>query len=184
MLSDLQVNEPVNSPTIFDPSNVFVKIAEETFSEIIKKILLSEADKQKYSFIISTENLDIMNKIISKTPNTFNDIEDSIKEIIKDGKINSNDIPQLIILVQRIYQVLYNIKNYKLDSIKISDITSKILKFIIYILVEKKKIKIEKQNEEEFFRQTNLLIDSCISLLSFPKSIKVKGCWKSIFCGN
>ena len=111
-------------------------------------------------------------------PKSIDYLEDFGKIIIKDGKINSNDIPQLIILVQRIYQVLYNIKNYKLDSIKISDITSKILKFIIHILVEKKKIKIEKQNEEEFFRQTNLLIDSCISLLSFPKSIKVKGCFR------
>ena len=169
------------SNTTIDPSNVAVTIIKETFVELIKKILLSDEEKKKYSITLTSENLDVINKIISLTPNTFNDIEKAIKDIISDGKINSNDVPQLIVLVQRVYHVIYELKNTKFDSKKRAEISANVIKFIIHVLVEERKIKIEKANEEEFYKQTNLLIDSCVSLLSFPKSIKTKGCLKGLF---
>jgi hypothetical protein len=48
-------------------------------------------------------------------------------------------------------------------------------------MVLERKIKVEKENEEEFYKETDILIDSCVSLLSFPKSIKTKGCIKRFF---
>lgn len=177
-----EVKTEETKTTTLDPSaNIIVTMIEYSLSDIIKNILLSDEQKKKYSIIIDEENIAIINKVISLTPNTFNDIEKSVKEVIKDGKINTNDIPQLIILVQRIYQVVYEIKNTKFDTTKRAEITSKILKFIIHVLVQERKIKIEKNEEEEFFKQTDLLIDSCVGLLSFPKTIKTKGCLKSLF---
>ena len=154
---------------------------EETFVEIITKLLLNEELKNKYTIILSNINIDIISKIISQSPYLFNEFEKSIKEIIKDGKINSSDIPQLIILVQQIYQSLYNLKNLKLDSNKRTELTSNIFKFLILILIKERKIIIDENNEENFLKVTYLLIDSCISLLSFSKIIKTKGCVKSIF---
>ena len=154
---------------------------EETFVEIITKLLLNEELKNKYTIILSNINIDIISKIISQSPYLFNEFEKSIKEIIKDGKINSSDIPQLIILVQQIYKSLYNLKNLNLDSNKRTELTSNIFKFLILILIKERKIIIDENNEENFLKVTYLLIDSCISLLSFSKIIKTKGCVKSIF---
>lgn len=173
--------EETKTSTVDQSANIVVTMIEYSLSDIIKNILLSDEQKKKYSIIINDENIAIINKIISLTPNTFNDIETSVKEIIKDGKINTSDIPQLIILVQRIYQVIYELKNTKFDAIKRAEISSKVLKFIIHVLVEERKIKIQKEDEEKFFKETDILIDSCVSLLSFPKSIKTKKCLKSIF---
>ena len=167
-----------------DPSNILINPIEETFVDLIKKIILNDELKKKFVLVINEETLSIVNKIMSLTPNTFTDIENSIKEIVKDKKIDSNDIPQLIILLQTLYQVIYGIKNTQFDVSKIAEITASILKFLITILVEEKKININKDDKEYFYKYSFILIDSCVSLLSFSKSIKQKGCWKSIFCGN
>ena len=164
-----------------DARNVAVNLIEETFVELIKKIFINEEFKKKYTIFINEENLNIINKIISQTPNIFNDIEKSIKEIINDGKINSNDVPQLIILVQIIYQVVYNINDSNINSSKRIEFTANILKFLIKVLVIERKINIEKDKEDEFYKQTDLLIDSCVSLLNYSKAIKPKSCLKSLF---
>jgi len=162
-------------------NNEIVNMIEYNLTDIVKNILANDEQKKQYSIIFNEELLCIINKIISLTPNTFNDIETSVKEVIKDGQINTNDIPQLITIVQKIYQVIYEIKNNKFDSAKRVLVTSNILKFIIYILVQERKLTIQKDAEEEFFKKTNLLIDSCVSLLSFPKIIKPKSFFKSFF---
>ena len=186
MLESSEINSDTlavkSNSTAFDQSNIIVKILEDTLLDFIKKIIVDEELKKKYTIVLNDEVLDIINKILSKTPNTFNDIEKSIKEVISDGKINSSDIPQLIILVQSIYQVIYTIKNTKFDEVKIVDVTGKIIKFVIRILVEERKIKVDENNKEVFFKQTDLLVDSCVSLLIFPKTIKPKSCLQSIFC--
>ena len=159
-------------------STYFVK---QTFVELITKLLLNEELKNKYALILSEDNINIITKIISQTPDIFNNFEKSIEEVIKDGKINSSDVPQLISLVQQIYKGLYNLKNIKIKSDIRGDITSSVLKFLILVMIKERKIIIDKNNEEEFYKLTYLLIDSCVSLLSFSKIIKTKGCVKSIF---
>jgi hypothetical protein len=169
------------SKSTIDPSNVIIQVIEETFLEIIKKIIVDEEEKNKYTIILNDDVINIINKIISQIPNKLNDIEKSLKEVIKDGKINVSDIPELIILVQSIYQVLYHVKDIKIDDKKRADITARVLKLLIHILVEERKIKVDKNKKELFYKETDLLIDSCVSLLVFPKIIKSKTCFNSIF---
>jgi hypothetical protein len=96
------------------------------------------------------------------------DIEKATIQIIKDSKIDSKDIPNLIVVIQRIYQFIYSLKNVKFDAKKRADITGTSLKYILHLLVLERKIKIDEEKQEEFFTQTDALIDSCIGLLSFP----------------
>ena len=136
------------------------------------------------SFEIPKDVFNIINFIISLTPNTLNDIEKAVREIIKDNKVGSKDIPQFIIIVQRIHQIVYEIrynKVYKVYSKERGQLTSFVFKFLIHVLVLEKKIQIEEALQEEFLNDFNLLIDSCVSLLLFGKQIKRKGCFRSLF---
>lgn len=179
-MSEPVVIEPANIEGT-DASNIVINIVEKTFVDFIKIALLDDQIKNKLLIKLTPEMINIINKIISLTPNTFTDIEKASTEIIKDGKIDSKDIPQLIIIVQRIYQVIYNLKDMKLDSKKCSEITSTILKFIVHLLVSERKIKIDQDKQAEFLKDFDVLIDSCVGLLIFPKTIKVKGCFEKIF---
>ena len=102
-------------------------------------------------------------------------------ETIKDGKIDSKDIPNLIIIIQSLYQFIYSLKDVKFDAKKRADITASSLKVILRLLVLERKIKIDEENQEEVLSQINTLIDSCISLLNYSKSLKPKRCLKKIF---
>jgi hypothetical protein len=163
-----------------DASNIIVNIIEETFIDLVKKSLENEDIKNKISIKLTSEITSIINNIISITPNTLTDIEKAVVEIIKDGKIDSKDIPNIIVVIQRIYQFIYSLKSIKLDAKKRADITGELIKYLIHILVLERKIKIEQDKQSEFLTQTNILIDSCVDLLSYSKSLKTKGCLKKI----
>ena len=106
----------------------------------------------------------------------MNEIEKVIIEIVKNNKIDTNDIPNLIILIQKLYELIYNSKKVKYDTKTISNICGNTLKFIIYIMVEERKIKIDEDKKSEFLVLTDKLIDSCISLLILPKVLKGTSC--------
>ena len=191
-MAELESNEKitehksdVTEPTITSPSepttNIVSNILEQTFIDLVKKSLENEETKKKIAIPITPEVISIINSIISLTPNTLTDIEKAAIEIIKDGKIDSKDIPNLIIVIQSLYQFIYSLKNTKFDAKKRADVTSSSLKYIFHLLVLERKIKIDEDKQSEFFTQMDALIDSCISLLSYSKNLKTKGCFKKIF---
>lgn len=161
--------------------NIIVNMIELSFIDLIKKSLENEEIKNKITIKLTPELINVINSIISLTPNTLTDIEKASIEIIKDGKIDSKDIPNLIVVIQRIYQFIYSLKNMKLDAKKRADITSELLKYLVHLLVLERKIKIDEEKQSEFLKQTDILIDSCVNLLSFSKTLKAPGCLKKIF---
>jgi hypothetical protein len=195
-----QVVTPEPTPTI-DASNIIVNIVEETLIDLVKKSLEKEEMKinikgsysdtadiviqcvDKVTITLTPEIISIIDNIITLTPNILTDIEKTAIEIIKDGKIDSKDIPNLIVVVQQIYQFIYSLKSIKLDAKKRAHITAEILKYIIHLLVLERKIKFDEDPAKifEFYAQINALIDSCISLLSYSKSLKTKGCLRKLF---
>ena len=152
---------------------VILKTLSDIFLDFIKNNSDSNVGLSAY--------IDILNKIINVTPNFLYDIEKSLLEVIKDGKIDSNDIPSLILLIQKLYETIYRIKDVKLDSKTRTVICSEALKIIVYFLITERRIKIDEANSALFLEQINLLIDSCVGLLSFSQTLKVKGCFDSLF---
>ena len=176
---------PLQEPFLESPSERVeignLPLVEATLIDLVKKSLENEDIKNKISVSITPEVTSIINNIISLTPETLTDIEKAAVEIIKDGKIDSKDIPHLIIVIQRIYQFIYSLKLSKLDTKKRADMTSTLLKYLLRLLVLERKINIDENKKAEFFAQADALIESCISLLSYSTSLKTKGCFKKLF---
>ena len=157
--------------TVIDP-NLEVKMIIES--------LVSYECKTKLNIQLDEKTQSIINKVLKISPGFLNEIETVFIEIVKDNKIDSNDIPNLIVLVQKLYELIYKAKDIHLDSKKTADACGTLLKFIVHKLVEERKIKIDEANQDAFFALTDKLIDSCVSLLSFPKLVKGAGCLKKI----
>jgi hypothetical protein len=162
-------------------AGIVSNIIEQTFIDLVKKSLENEEMKKQISISLTPEHISIINNIISLSPNTLTDIEKSVVEIIKDGKIDSKDVPNLVVIIQTIYQFIYSLKNTKFDTKKRADVTATTLKYILRLLVLERKIKIDEDKQTAFFTQTDLLIDSCIGLLSYSKTLQTKGCLKKLF---
>ena len=135
-MSDTIGLEPEKVNTI-DSSNVILEISEKTLLILVNESLSSEEIKNKLSIKLTSQDISFISKIISLTPDALNDVEKALNDIIKDGKIDSKDIPQFIVIIQRIYQIIYN---FKLDSKKCMEMTSTILKYIVHLLVLERKI--------------------------------------------
>ena len=168
------IKEEVTNVAKEEATNVVLKTISDLFLEFIKT-------SNNSKIVLSKESIDILNKIINLTPNFLDDVEKSLLEVIKDGKIDSNDLPHLILLIQKLYETIYKIKDMKLDSKTRTVICSEALKNIAYFLIKERRIPIDEENSDLLLEQINTLIDSCVGLLSFSKSIKVKGCLKSLF---
>lgn len=130
---------------------------------------------------VSPDAIHFISNVISLTPSTMTAIEVAIISIIQDGKIDSKDIPQLIIVVQQIYQYIYSLKNAKFDFAQRCELTSTTLKYIIKMLVLERKIKINPDTQAQVLHDIDALIDSCIGLLRYAKTIKPPSCFKKMF---
>ena len=148
--------------------------------KMILETLVAYESKRKLNIQLDEKTQAIINKVLKISPGFLNEIETVFIEIVKDNKIDSNDIPNLIVLVQKLYELIYKAKDIRLDSEKTAKACGTVLKFTVHKLVEERKIKIDEANQDAFFALTDKLIDSCVSLLSFPKLVKGAGCLKKI----
>ena len=149
--------------------------------KMILETLVAYECKTKLNIQLDDKTKDIIAKVLQFSPGFLNEIESVLIEIVKDNKIDSNDVPNLILLVQKLYELIYKAKNIRLDGEKTAELCGTLLKFMVHKLVEERKIKIDEANQDAFLALADKLIDSCVSLLSFPKLVKGAGCLKKIF---
>jgi len=177
------MSEPIVLDTpVVDPSNVSLGLSgEQALIDLVKIAIINEDIKNKISIKLTPDIINLINNIIKLSPGSLNDIEKSVKDVIKDGKIDTKDVPNLIVIIQSLYRIIYSIKTTKFDSKKRAEATSTTLKFIIHLLVLERKIEIPEEKQSEFLSNIDILIDNCCELLSLSKLIKTKGCFKKLF---
>jgi len=179
---------------IITPDQIVNEIKEEIEQEIKEKIdevitvkipmnlvdLVKEEIKQK-THILNKEYIDILNSLVGKSPKLLNDIEHAMFEITKDGKIDSNDIPFLITIIQKLYEFMFSLKIGKMPTEKRAAICAEIIKFVVVVLIKERRIKVDINKQDVFIAQINALMDSCVSLLSLQSNLLSKGCCSCFF---
>lgn len=179
-MTDVAIVDASLCDTNNEPQNVIVEQNVQTLSEILLGIFKKDKIKE-LSVLLNKESVSILIKILDSTPELFDDIEKTLVEIVKDNKIDSSDLPNLIILIQKLYEFIHKIKDMKLDNKKRAEFCSEILKYIVHILIVERKIRVDEDKQALFIELTNKLIDSCVGLLFLNKTLKGKGCLKHIF---
>jgi fused signal recognition particle receptor len=148
----------------------------ELFLDIIKKYDEKNTDADNYfnkmNIQINKEIIEFIQKMIIKTPTLLNEIEKLLIEVIKDNKIDSNDIPTFILIIQILYERVFNQKNFQMDQLKRSEFCLKTLQMFIYIFIEERKIVIDNDKKNDFLLQMNKLSESCINLLHFSNVLE------------
>jgi hypothetical protein len=179
---------------LLDEVSILTEIKEDIKEKIQEKIdevitiqvpknlieLVKEEIKQK-THILNKEYIDILNSLVSISPNLLNDIEKAMFEIMKDGKIDSNDIPFLITIIQKLYEFMFSLKIEKMSTEKRSAICAEVIKFIVHVLIKERRIKVDPSKQDAFLSQFNALMDSCVSLLSLQSELISKGCCSCFF---
>jgi hypothetical protein len=159
-------------------SNIVVDLEVLNFVELLGKILKNKM-KNNTGITLSEDVVLIVLKLLKTAPSYFNNVEKTFVEIVKDNKLDAIDMPNVIVLVQELYELIYKNKDTKLDSKKRGDVCASILKFLVHTLVEERIIKINEDFNYEFLSTSDKLIDSFIGLVKLPKELKnIKMCTK------
>ncbi len=119
------------------------------------------------------ENLSNIAKILVEDDKFLKTVEGNIKFIMKDGKVDAYDIPEIMSIVTECYN---NLGRIKVSYEVLPDILREIVDFIF------EKYQIVPDEQEEKFKN---MIDTVIKLIMLQPKIK-KGClkMKNFICGK
>jgi hypothetical protein len=97
----------VEASNVLDPNTneIVEQIIQSTFHQLFEKTL------HDAEFKINPEIKEYLLILCKENPVFFSDVEESLKKIIIDDKINSKDIPEIILLVGKIYEIIKSQKN-------------------------------------------------------------------------
>jgi hypothetical protein len=159
--------------TVTDMADSLSKTAAKTLADLIAEAVNSK----KYMKVVLSKNAsNMLLSIVSSSPAVLDNIKNSLMEVISDGKIDSNDIPHFISIIQNLYEIVHNIREFQFDTQAKATICAEVLKFISHFLILDEQIPVAEPMRDIFINQIDCLIDSCVSLLSFQAAISIKGC--------
>ena len=159
--------------TVTDMADSLSRTAAKTLADLIAEAVNSK----KYMKVILSKNAsNMLLSIVSSSPAALDNIKHSLMEVISDGKIDSNDIPHFISIIQNLYEIVNSIREFNFDTQAKATICAEVLKFISHFLILDEQIPVAEAYRDIFINQIDCLIDSCVSLLSFQSVINIKGC--------
>lgn len=104
--------------------------------------------------------------IINNHPVIFSDIEQSLNKIVSDGKIDVKDTPEILLIVGKIYELIYKSKHITVKT-DYFDIISNLM-LVASTLYLQNDVLLEKDT----IQNLNNIVQSSIELIKLKSSIK------------
>lgn len=106
---------------------------------------------------ISKDGLDFIKMLLTNSPSTFASLSDKINEVIKDGELNTDDVPIIVNIIKDVMNL--DVKKLQKEMLTLENILN-FIKTLLEVLIVKDHIKV--QNKEKVFQ----LIDVSFALLT------------------
>ena len=103
---------------------------------------------------------------------SFKSFEESIKKIVEDNKIDSQDVPELMNLFSNVYELIFSLK-LKISTLEMSNICGELIKLTFNIMLDENLIIFDSLSKELTRTTFNALVDSSISLIKLSKTVKI-----------
>jgi hypothetical protein len=141
------------------------------YNMIIEYILQQDCDTINGNIKLTPEVKKYFLFLCKEQPSLFGVIEESLKKIILDDKIDAKDIPELINVVSNIYNVIKHKENK--PQIDIYDLIKTLIHFALFVYIETNKIK-----NVELLDSLMKIVDISIELIKIQPEIskKIRGC--------
>jgi hypothetical protein len=137
-------------------------------------ILKSALQKTAVEISLTEPEINYVKSVLEKYPEVFQDINNQFQLIMADGKIDCNDIPQLVLLFSKLYKT--HILSENIENIGLINI----VKFTIDSLLQSDLLPLPQFEA----RLVQKLVDSSIDLLQMNTDViiqKEKACF-ALFC--
>lgn len=145
-----------------------VKTLEEDPIKIIMKELLAF---KLVSVVLTEKEMMIVKIIVQQSPSMIDDINQCVLDIVKDGKIDSNDIPSFIKLIKSVYVFCHEAHNIKININEIAKMIGPIVKYIVHIVLSK-----NGKSTPELVKCCDNLIDISVEMIQLQSTTRTKMC--------
>jgi hypothetical protein len=163
------INQPIINEIINEPTILIDEITKITFSQIFENFLSKNNDQLTEYNITITPNMHKYFTLLCKENNSiFNEIELTLKTIILDDKIDIKDVPNVILIVTKIYNIIKNDKY--VPNCDPYELIITLLKVLIILYIKTNKI-----GNEQLVGELDEIIKASTDL------IKLKAIKRSIF---
>jgi hypothetical protein len=141
---------------------------EESLIKLFSDLLVENRSKlDEFSIKVSDDMQKYILMIIKEHSSIFSDIEVSLKKIISDGKIDSKDTPELIILIGKMYELVYKTRKNIKKKDDYYDIIKIVLHMSFILYLQSNKI-----DNNEMLDSVIKIIEASIELIKLKSSIK------------
>ena len=124
---------------------------------------------------LDPKTLALFRVLLEKSPASFQTIASSLKDILKDGKIDSTDIPTIVVLVTKLHTTDFAkvLNGHPLDNA----LFVSLIQTIVRALIESKYIQVATEEKEKLYAALDISLRLLsVSLdISFP-NISTKCC--------
>lgn len=144
--------------------------------QLLDNVTNPGANLSKYNLQIDESTRQVLLAVMKSCPDFFSEVELILVNITQDNKIDSADIPNIIVLIQKLYILMVDLKSIKLNTVTCSETCGSIIKIIIHVLVEEEIVNITTDNKEVFLTNVDKLVNACVNLLKFTTQLKPKSC--------
>ena len=157
---------------------VVIEITKLTFSQLVESFL-NENKLHTLSMTVSPEIQKYLLLLCKEKSGFFSDVEISLNKIILDNKIDTKDIPEIILLVAKVYEIITadtTVSTKVVSKVDPYELIKTILNIVFTLYIETNKVQ-NKQLATELLK----IIDVSIDLIKL-KSINLSKIGPKIVC--
>ena len=163
---------PVSAPVEEESAPVSAPAAVESgfpditsLASIFQLLVLNQPGASKYNVVISPKIKSILESLL-KDNQYFSKVEEHLKNIIKDGKLDAKDVPVVMLLLTELYDRMKNLSLKNLDTATCGDV----LKIMVEVAIREKIIPVS-QKDVELISCMFAIIDTGIRLIQMKNGL-------------
>lgn len=148
----------------------------ESVVQLLSLILANDPTVQKCAVKLNPQTVSFLNELLKNSPGDLENFQQLFMEITADGKVDINDVPEILALLKTIYGLASNYKQFKIN---IEDVV-KLTQFILTELATVKGVN------QKTIKQVLAIVESASDLLvvagvNTKKPINFRGCFGKLF---
>jgi len=152
------------------------EIITKTFLQLVESYLTQDSSNlEKINIKLTPDVQKYFLLLCKESPDLFGSFEEGLKKIIQDNKINTKDIPDIIVLVSKVYAIINSKKG--IPNIDPYELIKTLLNLTLVIYIDTNKIQ-----NPELLVELLKIVDSSIDLIKLTPLVPKKiGCLNRLF---
>jgi hypothetical protein len=153
-----------------------IKIEEtktiKTFLVLVETFLTREQDNlAKFKVKLTPEIQKYFLLLCKESPHLFGTVEETLKKIISDDRIDTKDIPDILVLVSKVHKII--MENRGVPIVDPYELIKILLQFTLFVYIETNKVE-----NKDLLLELLKIVESSIELIKITPIVSKKvGCF-------